>query len=105
MSRGVPTGRSFLSFYRDKCALFHYFAFSINGCLLRKESLDTQSFGDLLTELPSHTLYGRWFDSLSRIEQHAFFFEYRIDPSSREATIGLIFGRKLPFHCIEVHGD
>jgi hypothetical protein len=26
VSRGVPNGRIFLTFYRDKCAIFQYFS-------------------------------------------------------------------------------
>jgi hypothetical protein len=43
----------------QKCALFQYFAFSMDGCLLRKESLHTQTFSKLLTVQSSDTLSGR----------------------------------------------
>jgi hypothetical protein len=100
VSRGVPIGRSFFSFIAISARCFIILTFWIDGCLLRKESLHTQSFSKLLTVQPIHTLNGRRFESLIRIEPHIVFLEYRIDPSSREVKFGLIFGQKLPFYCI-----
>jgi hypothetical protein len=78
MSRGVTAGRSFL-FSLQKCAIFQYFAFLNRWVSLKKESLHTQSFSELLTVQPIHTQYGRKFDSLNRIGKHGFFVEYQID--------------------------
>jgi hypothetical protein len=48
-----------IHFYCKSARCFNIFLFWIDGCLLRRESLHTQSFSDILTVQPMHTLYGR----------------------------------------------
>jgi hypothetical protein len=95
------TRRKVFLLYRDRCAIFQYFDFLNRWVSLNEREFTYSKFQQIInTTTYIHTRYGRQFESLSRIELHSLMLEYRINLSSRKAKIVLIFGQKLPFHCI-----
>jgi hypothetical protein len=70
--------------YSDKCALFHFLAFSTDGCLLRKESLHTQSFSKLLTVQPIRYSVWALVRFLNYNRTACFVLEYWIDQACRK---------------------
>jgi hypothetical protein len=101
MSRGVPNGRrkrQYFFYYRDKCALFHYFAFLNRLVSLKeREFLHTQNFTKLITVQPIqiHRMGGSSNPEVG-FGKHALFLSIE----SIFQRIGWYFGKKLLFHCI-----